>query len=75
MEYSTSLGINFFLHKQMKGVGYDLDDSKVFHLLESEFHEHLLRDQLQDGRSYRPKGSNDTKLEGAIKAWTHIAFR
>lgn len=26
MESSTSLGINFFLHEKMKGVGPDLDD-------------------------------------------------
>lgn len=75
MEYSTSLGINFFFHKQMTGVRYDLHDSEVFHLLELEFHEHLLRDQLQDERSYTPKGGNDTKMEGAIKAWTHITSR
>lgn len=74
VESSTSLGINFFFHKKVKGVGHDLDDPKVFHLLELELHEHLLRDQFQDVRSYRPNRGSDTKLEGAIKAWIHIAF-
>lgn len=74
VESPTSLGINLFFHKKVKGVGYDLDDPKVFHLLELEFHKYLLKDQFQDVRSYGPKRGNDTKLEGAIKAWTHTAF-
>lgn len=48
---------------------------KVFLLLELECQEHLLREQLQDGISYRAKSTViNKKLKGALRAWTHTSF-